>query len=276
MSAAAAPSKTHPRYQEVYDRLRDWAFSAELRGNDDEGEYGGVVEALLAKRADWTPSTERSIKAAVLHVLEAHIQSGSMPAYCATRRLAGMLAPHRDPMGHFGSQEEKDAAVAREQEFRRQRTIRLQSQARDTPHARATRHRMLLLALQESRSKWAADTLRWYTAAVLTGLAPAAWKCATWVDCGRGRVALCLGESARPDRIASFVSLDQLTSNQLATIRAHLETVDAKVQAGAFEAWYDACRRLLRTEASSLWPGQESLPTLHPAERHSAARWMSN
>ncbi|MEJ8855934.1 hypothetical protein WKW79_15245 [Variovorax robiniae] len=267
MSPSATPTGTSTRYQDVYDRLDAFAISADLHGSPDESPYGRVVDALLAERIEWTPATERSKKTAVLHVLDAAILQGIIPAYYAKRRLLGMLVPHVDELGHFCSHEEKDAAIARELKFQRQRTMQLEERAQRTPRAQAARHLVLCQALEGSRSKWAADTLRWYQAASLTGIAPRRWRGATWVNCGRGRFGLCLSDRASADRIGAFVALNELTTDQLSIIRAHVETVDAKVRAGEFDAWYDACRTLLRMEASGHWMGQENLPTLHPV-RH--------
>ena len=267
MSSSATPPGSSTRYQHVYDRLEAFAISTGLHGNPDEFPHGRVVDAFLRQRVDWTPPTERSKKTAVLHVLDTAIQTGLIPAYYAKRRLLGMLVPHVDELSHFCSHEERDAAIAKELEFQRQRTMQQQERAQRTPRAQAARHLMLCQAIEGSHSEWAADTLHWYEAALLTGIAPTAWKRTTWVDCGHDRFALCKSGGRKPERIAGFVVLDQLTRDQISIIRAHVVTVHAKVQAGEFEAWYESCRTLLRAQASSLWPGQEHLPTLHPA-RH--------
>jgi len=271
MLTSGASQEAEKRYQEVYYRLDAFAINAGLQGQPDETPFGRVVDAFLAQRIHWTPATERSKKVAVLHVLDTAVLQGLISAYYAKRRLIGMLVPHVDELSHFGSRQEKDAAIAQEREFQHQRAIRLQQRAERTRRAKATRHLMMLDALGRSRSKWAADTYRWYEAASLAGIAPKVWMGATLVDCGRNRFALCLSKNGKPDRIAAFVALDQLTSDQISIIRAHTDTVDAKVRAGEFEAWYGACRTLLRIEASSLWPGQENLPTLHPTQHLFAA-----
>lgn len=275
MSAPHTPPQTKKRYQDVFDRLDQFALSAGLKGPSDEFPYGRVVDAYLAQRIHWTPRTESSYKAALIHVLDVATAGNGkdtgFASYYAKRRLLGLLEPSTNPLGHFSCKEEQDAAVEHEKEFQRQRQIRLQQRAFDSPQAKASRQLLLLEALKCSGRTAAPDARRWYQAALLTGIAPTKWKDVTWVDCGRNRFALCISDGVKPERIAAFVALDRLTTDQLSSIRAHVETVDAKVRAGVFSAWYDACRAALRAEARSLWPGQQALPTLHPPRHLLAA-----
>lgn len=250
---SAISKRTYAQYLKVYQFLKQ--RTPPLHQDD----HHAIVQTFLAMRAQWSKPTERTAKSALCYFLDEAVINGDgdLSAYEAKRELLGRTNPGRDQLAYFCSKEEQEEAIAKNAEVERERLENLNTSQRRLACIRAGELCTLLFALSASQSPMRDEVALWLKAALLTGLDPQEWSTASFkVARGSAVLQFSSNQSSSAARPSSPLRLDKLTPGQLSVIHSHVQNASARAASGQFDAWSRACRAMLLTIVSSIWPNR--------------------
>lgn len=209
-------------------------------------DYRRFVGWLITRKPQWSRTTWRQYKAAVVYALE--IEAGQ----------------HHDPV----AQEALEALLPVDVEGCLATTKR-------TSGAKLKRfplrdYRQIMAYLEDHPNRWSADLQRWLAASLLTGLRPREWAQASLERRGDEDALVVVNAKATNQRAhgpTRTILLGGLTDDERELIAEHLERATLFAKAGEFPRFYHGCAAVLSRVARKLWPKRVEHVTLY-STRH--------
>lgn len=130
------------------------------------------------------------------------------------------------------------------------------------------------LGNNKGASRWYEPLRRWLIAGVLTGLRPIEWANSKIIN-HNGEVALYVKNAKNTNGRANgdyrTIILNDLTVDEIAIIKKHVEYSNEWNEADQFHSFYSSCGRALKKACKELWPRRSQYPCLYSARHQFAA-----
>ena len=229
------------------DRVRCLLGAASRAAGRSSGQVGvqELVQYLLDYREEWSPSTWRQYKAAVLSVFRG---TGSEEDENALDQLHQTAQPTKLETRCTSAQRQKSLP----------------------PADMAS----LVGRLRRRRSRYAAPLMTYFVAAGVTGLRPGEWPGAAWDETSQ---TLIVRNAKHDDQRAHgptrTIDLSDQSTEILAMVEAWLGWVAGECRQGTYASSMEAMQKLLYRVSRALWPARETYPMLYSTRHQSVANW---
>lgn len=254
---------TKNQYRLNHDRIARLAGALDITATNAEVSPQRVAAFYLNQEASWSQATARLYRASLAFVFKEKSDEASREAHDIL----------------FGVGEEPELLWQRREELRAKRKQRCRidprTSAQKSKSLKPEDRRLLFVALDVWRSRYASVLKTWLLAGPLTGLRPAEWEHALLTSDRDSQLVLLVrnakNSNGRAHGTHRTIELGAFSEDQILILRVHLQNVRIYINESSFTQMYEHCRKLLQRVTTALWPRRLKRPTLYTARHIFAA-----